>query len=117
MAGENSFVGAVSQSDSESKDSGSTGSNLSLETKSSQSSQWFTNEELNKLKSLLQCDSMSPSPPLSPSLKHAAYSVSQHLPQIPNFSGKFVLSSHNQYGLMGLAQIWILDTGASDHIC
>ncbi|CAL1409881.1 unnamed protein product [Linum trigynum] len=117
MAGENSFAGAVAQSDSESKDSSSTVSNPSLETKSSQSSQWFTNEEFTKLKSLLQADSMSPSPPLSPSLKHAAYSVTQHLPQFPNFSGKFVLSSHNQYGLMGLAQVWILDTGASDHIC
>ncbi|CAL1411216.1 unnamed protein product [Linum trigynum] len=73
--------------DSESKDSSSTVSNPSLETKSSQSSQWFTNEEFTKLKSLLQADSMSPSPPLSPSLKHAAYSVTQHLPQFPNFSG------------------------------
>ncbi|CAL1375244.1 unnamed protein product [Linum trigynum] len=118
MAEGGGFVGSVSQSDSQSGDSISSGQSAGYESKSSSTgSLSFTNEELNKLRQLLQQpDSMSPSPPLSPSIKHASFSVSQHLPSQPNYAGKYVLSSYAQHGLMALTQVWILDSGASDHI-
>ncbi|CAL1375794.1 unnamed protein product [Linum trigynum] len=110
------FAGSVSQSPSQSSDSGSSVSGSTLD-KSQSSTISFTDDELAKLKFLLNhSDSMSPSPPASPSIKHVAFSVSHHLPPQPNFSGKYVLTSHLQQGLLALAQNWILDTGASNHI-
>ncbi|CAN1781445.1 hypothetical protein LINPERHAP1_LOCUS15442 [Linum perenne] len=43
-----------------------------------------------------------------------AFSVSQDSPIPPNYLGKYILSSSKH---KDLAAIWILDTGASDHIC
>ncbi|CAL1359282.1 unnamed protein product [Linum trigynum] len=48
----------------------------------------FTPEEMNRLRLMMQAGAnLSPSPPLSPSITHNAYSVSQYLPPFPNHSG------------------------------
>ncbi|CAN1851581.1 hypothetical protein LINPERHAP1_LOCUS40246 [Linum perenne] len=63
----------------------------------------LSNEELHQLRSLLQ--SSSP---------HRALAVSQGPPTLSTHSGKYVLTSNMH---SDLAFVWIIDTGASDHIC
>ncbi|CAN1779045.1 Retrovirus-related Pol polyprotein from transposon RE1 [Linum perenne] len=70
----------------------------------------FSPEELHKLRALLQ--SASPSP-ASPRQQHTAFLTSQDPPTPPSHSGKYVLSIA---ACLNHDNVWILDTGASDHI-
>ncbi|CAI0559160.1 unnamed protein product, partial [Linum tenue] len=83
------FSGSMSQSKSQSGDSVSSGHSAGYDSKSSSSGSLnFTTKEINKQRLLLhQPDSMSPSPPASPSIKHASYSVSEHLPTHSTYAG------------------------------
>ncbi|CAL1406372.1 unnamed protein product [Linum trigynum] len=106
------FVGSVNQSGT--SDAHSEGSSTA-EGSGTQVSLGFTAEEMNKLRYLLQAGAGSPSPPNSPSINHQAFSVSQFLSPFPNHSGKYILSSF-QHTKVAPIDLWILDTGASDHI-
>ena len=65
----------------------------------------FTPEELHQLRTLLQ-QVAGP--------QHKALAVSHAPPQSSHHSGMYTLSASTNYDLM---TTWILDTGASDHIC
>ncbi|CAN1754083.1 Retrovirus-related Pol polyprotein from transposon TNT 1-94 [Linum perenne] len=93
----NRFAAAITQDGQENKLVGSDAS--------AADSIGLTAVELHQLKSLLQ-SSVSP--------VHRAFSVNQGSPAPPTHSGTYILSSYKH---KDLDAVWILDTGASDHIC
>ncbi|CAL1408913.1 unnamed protein product [Linum trigynum] len=118
--GPSRFAGSVSQGSSgESQREGSVTGDTSdgSPVSTAKSVVGFTPEEMNKLRFMMQSSAnIANSPPPSPYIHHNAYSVSQYLPPFPNYSGNYVLSTHNNLTNTNIVHFWILDTGASDHI-
>ncbi|CAN1852203.1 Retrovirus-related Pol polyprotein from transposon TNT 1-94 [Linum perenne] len=103
--GPNRFAGAVAQGGNE-----NVNQHKFTAPTSAQSFTSFSAEEMNKLKALLQS---APAPAPDSSQQHRAFSVSQGLSNPPNYSGKYILSIAS---CLNHDNVWILDTGASDHI-
>ncbi|CAL1358899.1 unnamed protein product [Linum trigynum] len=100
------------------------GDNSSFRGQSEEENQGFRNlklntDDYNRIMNLLQQSpptSPSGSRPDSPGVMPKANAVVRNLPSFPNFAGKFTLSAYTKSNLVGLSDVWIIDTGATDHI-
>ncbi|CAL1378154.1 unnamed protein product [Linum trigynum] len=113
-SGHSNFAGSVSNptgdtsSKGNSDEEGTGYKNLKLST-----------EDCNRLLNLLQhspTTSPSSTRPGSPGMLPQAKSVSRQLPTFPNFAGKLTLLTGAQSQSFKLHDMWIVDTGATDHI-
>ncbi|CAN1315366.1 Retrovirus-related Pol polyprotein from transposon TNT 1-94 [Linum perenne] len=83
----------------------------------------FTSDDYNRLMALLQQNSnmASSSSSPSPTISHQANFTARTMPTTPtaypNYTGIITLSSHQTNHNLYLPDSWIIDTGASDHMC
>ncbi|CAN1341474.1 hypothetical protein LINPERPRIM_LOCUS39179 [Linum perenne] len=77
----------------------------------------LTAEDCTRLMALLQQNSGTASSSSNPAPTHQVHSATAHVTQLPYSAGKFCLSSHEFTMHSHLHNAWIIDTGASDHMC